>query len=139
MVFGVCLNSFATAARVSAASSRNGLSSYNFGKLTVTDVSRPLFQLKPTLGFTPVTSARSVSTALECLRPSLTVLTASHPARAAARRTTAMGLYMSAPDQVCLGRSAAWPARSGPAICAQRMESVQYRPFHRPVEPILGR
>src|SRR5262249_8693550 len=102
MILGVCLNSLMTAVRVSAASSRNGLSSYNLGKLTVTDVSRPLFQLNPTWGFTPVVLARSLSTARVCFKPSVTRLTASHPASAAAARIrTATVLYMAATDPVC--------------------------------------
>src|SRR5262245_22180620 len=109
MVFGVCLNSLATAARERAASSRNGLSSYSLGKLTVTDVSRPLFQLKPTFGFTPVASAMSASTALACLNPSVMVLTASHPASAVARMTAAMAFCMFTPDQFCLRQALGLP------------------------------
>src|SRR5215813_2811521 len=49
--------------------------------MTVTDTSRPLFQLKPTCGLSPVDCWSSVSTARACLKPSVTVLTESQAAK----------------------------------------------------------
>jgi hypothetical protein len=132
MVFGVCLNSLTTAARERAASSRNGLSSYNLGKLTVTDVSRPLFQLKPTVGFTPVASAMSASTALACLKPSVAVLTTSQPASAAARMTMAMAFCMLFPISFALSTPSSTVERlvltawSPPALRFSRTEFIHH-------------
>src|SRR5262249_53807436 len=64
---GVCLNSFITAARTGSASSRSGLFSSAPAKLTVTDASRPLCQLKPTRGLIPVDCSTFRSTACACL------------------------------------------------------------------------
>src|SRR6516165_11461651 len=70
------------------------------GNATVTDTSRPLFQLNPTRGLTPVDSSRSLSTAFAWLNPSVTVLTASHAARLIAKTETAAILNIDAPDIV---------------------------------------
>src|SRR5262249_31094875 len=85
MLFGVCLNSWLTAARAASARSCSGFDSTRLGYWTVTETSVPFLQLNPTCGRTPVDRSRSLSTAFACLKPSVIVLTASHAARVRAK------------------------------------------------------
>ena len=67
MLSGVCLNCFDRGAYGLAV---HGVSHH--GDATVTDTSRPLFQLNPTCGFTPVASSTSFN-GLQRTNPSVTV------------------------------------------------------------------
>src|SRR5215471_8825439 len=67
------------------------------GNATVTETSRPLFQLNPTCGLTPVACSTSASTALAYLNPSVTVLTASQAARLIVKAKRAANLNMGSP------------------------------------------